>query len=165
MLARPLTCEAGSNISLAVMHQLEEGDASIHLLEVKKATTIYFRRRQHPQILNSTFIIGLRSCTCTGRATTSSSSKLNMFSGFLRIDRQALLSVPPGEETQLEKESSALSVLVPHVYSFQVGRWPRKQPGGDPSPCQVARSPSSRNKLCKRQRGHRGHRHNQASRP
>ena len=40
MLARPLTCEAGSNISLAVMHQLEEGDASIHLLEVKKATTI-----------------------------------------------------------------------------------------------------------------------------
>ena len=41
MLARPLTCEAGSNISLAVMHQLEEGDASIHLLEVKKATTIY----------------------------------------------------------------------------------------------------------------------------
>ena len=41
MLARPLTCEAGSNISLAVMHQLEEGDTSIHLLEVKKATTIY----------------------------------------------------------------------------------------------------------------------------
>ena len=70
MLARPLTCEAGSNISLAVMHQLEEGDTSIHLLEVKKATTNYFRRRQHPQLANSIFMIGLRSCTCMGRATT-----------------------------------------------------------------------------------------------
>ena len=35
MLARPLTCSEGSNLSLAVMHEVEEGGpASIHLLEV-----------------------------------------------------------------------------------------------------------------------------------
>ena len=35
MLARSLTCSAGSNLSLAVMHEVEEGGpASIHLLEV-----------------------------------------------------------------------------------------------------------------------------------
>ena len=35
MLARPLTCSEGSNLSLAVMHEVEEGGpASIHLLQV-----------------------------------------------------------------------------------------------------------------------------------
>merc|ERR550517_2436382 len=35
MLARPLTCSEGSNLSLAVMHEVEEGGpASIHLLQL-----------------------------------------------------------------------------------------------------------------------------------
>ena len=71
MLARPLTCSEGSNLSLAVMHEVEEGGpASIHLLEVlliHPFLTLYLGAVDYEMILFS--------CTCTARGTTWSLSR------------------------------------------------------------------------------------------
>ena len=128
MLARPLTCSAGSNLSLAVMHEVEEGGpATIHLLQLHvhgKGDYLEFEQAQ--------YVMGVEENKPAGTVVGSTRSVVFIVQPLMHFFSHSCVTT---------------------YFPAQVGWWAREQSGSEFAPGgQVAGEVGGSDELRQRQR-------------